>query len=126
MTRKRSAIGYFFLLAVPVLPGCSSDGDASKGAAPVLDLPLSVGNGMGSQNGNYVAQLDGEMRGPDGERCVIFNWDRPLTKDLAIRLRSASCESKERPDKMVCREISRTLIPLSESNVRDEQGGTTP
>jgi len=95
------------------LSGCSS--------TPAANLPLSVGNGVGSQYGNYAAQMDGEMRGPSGERCVIFNWDRPLTKDLAIRLRSASCESKERPGWMVGTEISRTVIPMSESNLKDEQ-----
>lgn len=106
------------------LSGCSSTRNAGseKGeTAPAANLPLSVGNGVGSQYGNYAAQTDGEMRGPSGERCVIFNWDRPLTKDLAIRLRSASCESKERPGMMVCMEISRTVIPMSESNLKDEQ-----
>ena len=98
------------------LSGCSS-----TGTAPAADLPLSVGNGVGSQYGNYAAQMDGEMRGPSGERCVIFNWDRPLTKALAIRVRSASCESKEHPGWMVCTEISRTVIPISESNLKDEQ-----
>ena len=95
------------------LSGCSS--------TPTANLPMSVGNGLGSQYGNHAAQMDGEMRGPSGERCVIFNWDRPLTKGLAIRLRSASCESKERPGWMVCTEISRTVIPISESNLKDEQ-----
>jgi hypothetical protein len=95
------------------LSGCSS--------SPVADPPLSVGNGVGSQYGNYSAQMDGETVGSSGERCVIFNWDRPLTKGLAIRLRSASCESKERPGWMVCTEISRTVIPISESNLKDEQ-----
>jgi hypothetical protein len=95
------------------LSGCSS--------TPAANLPMSVGNGVGSQYGNYAAQMDGEMRGPSGERCVIFNWDRPLTKDLAVRLRSASCESQERPGWMVAREISRTVIPMSESNLKDAQ-----
>jgi len=93
---------------------------SSAGTAPAVDLPLGVGNGLGSQYGNYAAQMNGEMRGPSGERCVIFNWDRPLTKDLAVRLRSASCESKERPGWMVGTEISRTVIPISESNLKDE------
>lgn len=88
-------------------------------------IPLSVGNGMGSQYGNYAARQDGEMRGPAGERCVLYNWDRPLTADLAIRLRSASCESQERPGWMISREISRTIIPLSESNLKD-QGDDAP
>lgn len=98
---------------------CSSTRNA--GTAPAANLPLSVGNGTGSQYGNYVAQMDGEMNGPAGERCVLFNWDRPLTKDLVVRLRSASCESMERPGWMVGREISRTVIPISESNLKDEQ-----
>src|SRR5258708_471319 len=51
------------------LSGCSS--------TPAANLPPGVGNGVGSQYGNYAAQMDGEMRGPSGERCVIFNWDRP-------------------------------------------------
>lgn len=83
-------------------------------------IPVQVGNGIGSQYGNYGAEMDGEMLGSQGERCIIFNWDRPVTKDLAIRLRSASCEAKERPGWMISREISRTLIPMSESNLKTE------
>jgi hypothetical protein len=70
--------------------------------------------------------MDGEMRGPAGERCVVFNWDRPLSKDLAIRLCSESCDSKERPGRMVAREISRVVIPIVESNLRDEREGARP
>jgi hypothetical protein len=95
------------------LSGCSSK--------PVADPPLNVDNGLGSQYGNYSAQMDGETVGSSGERCVLFNWDRPLTNGLVIRLRSASCESKERPGWMVCSEISRTVIPISASNLKDEQ-----
>jgi hypothetical protein len=98
------------------LSGC-----ASPETPAASNLPLSIGNGVGSQYGNYAAHLDGEMLGPSGERCVIYNWDRPLTKDLAIRLRSASCESRERPGWMVCRELSRTIIPISESGLKDGQ-----
>jgi hypothetical protein len=101
--------------------GCST-----TGPAPAADRPLSVDNGVGSQYGNYAAQVAGEMRGSSGERCVVFNWDRPFAKGLAIRLRSASCESKEHPGRMVAREISRTVIPLSESNLADEPGDTSP
>ena len=95
------------------LSGCAS--------TQAVNPPLSVGNGVGSEYGNYAAQVDGEMRGPSGERCVIFNWDRPLTKDLAIRYRSLSCESKERPGWMVGTEIARTVIPMSESNLKEAQ-----
>lgn len=100
--------------AALALSGCSSAGRVSR--------PLSVGNGAGSEYGNYEAVMDGETRGPAGERCVVFNWDRPLTADLALRLRSASCESRTSPGRMVGVELSRTVIPLSESNVRDVLG----
>ena len=56
--------------------GCSS--------TPAVNLPLSVGNGAGSRDGNYAAQMDGEMRGSSGERCVIFNWDHPFAKGISI------------------------------------------
>jgi hypothetical protein len=93
---------------------------ALSGCSSTRALPFTVGNGLGEQYGNYGAQMAGEMRGPSGEHCVLFNWDRPLTKDLAIRYTSASCVSKERLGQMVCREISRTVIPISESNLKDE------
>jgi hypothetical protein len=96
------------------LSGCSSP--------PAATVPMGVGNGAGSQYGNYAAQMDGEMPGPSGERCVAFNWDRPLTNDLALRMRSASCESQERPGWMVSREISRAVIPIAESNLKDQRG----
>jgi hypothetical protein len=96
-------------------------GCASTGTKPATTLPPSVGNGAGSQYGNYAAQLDGVMYGPEGERCFVFNWDRPLADGRVIRLRSASCETKERPGRLVARELSRTVIPLSESNLKDEQ-----
>lgn len=99
--------------AILVLSGCATP--------PTAGLPLSVGNGTGSQYGNYGAKMDGEMLGPSGEHCVIYNWDRPLTADLAVRLKSSSCDSLERPGWMVCKEISRTVIPMAESNLKDEQ-----
>ncbi len=95
-----------------LLSGCLSTRNSDE-------LPLNFAHGSGSEYGNYAAKMDGEMRGPSGERCVIFNWDRPLTKDLAVRLRSASCDSKERPGWMVSSDISRTVIPLSESNLKN-------
>lgn len=99
------------------LAGCVAPPAAEP---PQADLPTTIGNGAGSQHGNYAAVIDGETRGPSGEHCVIFNWDRPLANGLALRLRSASCESRERPGWRVAREISRTVIPLSRSNLKDE------
>jgi hypothetical protein len=101
------------------LSSCSSSGD-NNGKGPPIDLPLAIGNGVGSEHGNYAAQREGETRGEAGECCVIFNWDRPLTKELALRLKSASCESKERPGWMLPHEISRTIIPIGQSNLKDE------
>ena len=112
-TQLRLAI----LSCLLLLAACSTPKPLLPPANP--PLPLAVNNGHGSQYGNYAAKEDGEMRLPTGERCVIFNWDRPLTPNLAIRLRSASCESKERPGFMTCIELSREVIPLSESNVTD-------
>lgn len=98
------------------MAACSAAPTASPPPLPP-PLPPSIGNGTGSQYGNYAAKEDGEMRDASGARCVIFNWDRPLTKDLALRLRSASCESPDRPGWMIARELSRTVIPLSQSNL---------
>ncbi|MCW2245120.1 hypothetical protein M2352_000711 [Azospirillum fermentarium] len=102
---KRLAV----VCATLVLAGC---------APGTGSLPLNFANGSGSEFGNYPAQEDGEMRGPDGERCVIFNWDRPLTDTQALRLRSMSCESREKPGWMVGRDLARTVIPLSESTLK--------
>lgn len=101
---KRLAVGCAMLALAGCAPGTGS-------------LPLNFAGGSGSEFGNYPGQEDGETRGPDGERCVLFNWDRPLTATLAVRLRSMSCESKEKPGWMVGHDISRTVIPLSESTL---------
>lgn len=104
------------VLAAAISSSCT----ATRQAPPAVTLPLNVGNGVGSQNGTYAAQSDGEMLGSSGERCIIYNWDRPLAPGLALRLRSASCASAERPGQFVAREISRTVIPIAESNLQDE------
>ena len=113
----RLTVACSFAAMAVTLADCSS----SRGPAPPPAIPLSVGHGSGSQYGNYAAQEDGEMTGPSGEHCVVFNWDRPLTKDFAVRVRSASCESKEHPGRMTSSEISRTVIPMGESNLKDER-----
>jgi len=89
-------------------------------ACSTTDRPPTVGGGSGSEFGNYAAREEGETRGPSGERCVVFAWDRPLSKDHVIRLRSQSCESSERRGWMICRELSREVVPMSESHLRDE------
>jgi hypothetical protein len=99
------------LAAALALSACGSNPQT------VPSLPPAVGNGHGSQYGNYAAQADGEFKGEHGERCVAFNWDRPIGDGKAIRIRSASCESAERPGFMICHDISRTVIPIAESNL---------
>ncbi len=103
------------IVVVALLAGCAAKPTAGPG------LPQAVGNGHGSEFGNYGAQEDGEFKGERGERCVAFNWDRPIGDGLAIRIRSASCESAERPGWMVCHDISRTVIPIAESNLAKER-----
>ena len=106
------------LSATVALSACSSSKPPPPvPSAPTLDLPLAINKGVGSQYGNYVAHEEREMLGEHGERCVIFNWDRPLTSELAIRLKSASCESKDAPGMMTSHEISRTVILITESNL---------
>lgn len=89
-------------------------------ACSATDRPPTVGGGSGSEFGNFAAREEGETRGPSGERCVVFSWDRPLSKNQVVRLRSQSCDSTERPGWMVCRELSREVVPMSESPLRDE------
>ncbi len=103
------------------LSGCSSTTHFSQPPLGVGRLHFEVGNGVGSQYGNYGGHFDGETRSPSGERCFIFNWDRPLSKDFAIRYTSASCESKEHPEWMTTTTFTRKVIPISESHLKDDQ-----
>jgi hypothetical protein len=105
------------LLLTGAVSGCAQ----TTGPPPPRDRPTNVGNGIGSQFGNYAAKRDGEMRSPTGELCSIFNWDRPVMPGFALRVRSASCDSKENPGRMEAMELSRTLIPISESNLKVEE-----
>ena len=96
------------------LSGCSTTQLPESSAAR---LPLSVGNGVGSQYGNYEMQPAGETQDAAGNRCFVFNWDRPLNRDFAIRYSSASCESKEHPVWMSATPYTRKIIPISQSNL---------
>jgi hypothetical protein len=98
-------------------PEPSPNKAAGRPATPAI--PPSVGNGFGSEHGNYAAQMAGETTGASGERCVLYVWDRPLTRDLALRIRSSSCESQERPGWMISKELSRTVVPMSESSLKE-------
>jgi hypothetical protein len=113
--------------AAIALAGCSSsERSLDVGKRPADTLPFDVGNGVGSELGNYGEKFDGEMRSPSGDRCFIFNWDRPLNKDFAIRYTSASCESKEHPNWMTTTTFSRKIIPMSESDLKDKGTDTDP
>lgn len=116
-----------FIVYLPVgmvlaLSACAS----APEVPPPSPIPLAVDAGLGSQHGNYAAQADGQTTGPYGEHCTVFNWDRPLDAESAVRLRSASCESLDRPGRMVARELSREVIPLTESNLRSGGDGDAP
>lgn len=108
---------YMVMPAAILLSGCSAPTKTPPipQASVSQPLPLSVNGGTGSQFGNYAARIDGEMIDKHGARCVVFVWDRPLTRDLAIRLRSASCPMPENPEFMTCIELERTVIPITES-----------
>jgi hypothetical protein len=80
-------------------------------------LPPNVDGGLGSQFGNYAAVQGEDITNADGERCVVWNWDRPISGGQAVRVRSASCPSHERPGRMVAVELDRTVIPLAASNL---------
>jgi len=112
----RQAAPIVALMSSSILSGCGSSPPPTPPQQPAA-LPLSIGNGAGSQHGNYASVPDGEFLGEQGERCVAFIWDRPLTRDLAIRLRSASCDMPGVPGVMTPHEISRTVIPIAESDI---------
>lgn len=101
---------WWVLIAAMALAGCSAGDPAAR---PPVDLPFAVGNGSGSQYGNSAARTSGETRGPAGERCILFTWDRPVTVEWAVRLTSESCESPQHPGRMICREVSRELVPIT-------------
>ncbi len=102
---KLAALGSTLALAA-LLSACN-------GQEPPITNHSAMGGGVGSQYGNYADQVDGEMTGPKGERCVIHTWDRPLTVNSIVRVRSASCESRENPGQMTSTEISREVVAIA-------------
>lgn len=108
------------VLAV-TLSGCASMHARNAAPAP-SNLPFDIGNGTGSQYGNYEMRSAGETRDAAGDRCIVFNWDRPLNKNFAIRYSSASCESKDHPIWMNTTNYTRTVISISQSNLKDQSG----
>ncbi|HTT99682.1 MAG TPA: hypothetical protein VMF58_16660 [Rhizomicrobium sp.] len=100
-----------------VLSGCTST-PSQHPSVPAL--PFNVGNGVGSEFGNYEMRAAGETRDAAGNRCTIFNWDRPLNRDYAIRYTSESCESREHPGWMNATTYTRTIVPIGHSNLAAE------
>ena len=98
-TAGRGAI----LLALGTLVGACSGAEVP---------PLNVDGGVGSQFGTYAAEQGDEMV-IDGQPCRLFNWDRPLSAELMLRVTSASCPSRQRPVGMVCTDVGRKLLPLA-------------
>ena len=111
-----STFGRCLLLAALAISGCAPTAPAPP-VQPSRTLPSGVDGGLGSQHGNYAARTTGAIPGPDGEQCILFQWDRPVSGTHAVRYVSASCPSKERPGRMVARQISRSIVPLSESHL---------
>src|SRR6185437_126051 len=112
----RTSLAMSAIAFATMLSGCSST-NTSAISPPPSGLPHDVGNGVGSQYGNYVMQPAGETHDSAGNRCVVFNWDRPLNKDFAIRYSSNSCESKVHPEWMTTTAYTRSVIPISQSNL---------
>ena len=100
-----------------VLSGCATSLRQPK----AVDLPLDIGGGIGSQFGNYEMRPAGETRDAKGNRCEVFNWDRPLNRNFAVRYSSESCESKEHPIWMNTTPYIRKVIPIAESNLTSAQ-----
>lgn len=98
------------LLAGGALTGCASH---QGPPAP----PLTVDGGHGSEYGNYGMTESNQTVMRNGETCVVWLWDRPVSATQALRVRSASCPSPEKSGGMVATELDRTLIPLSQSRI---------
>jgi hypothetical protein len=55
--------------------------------------------------------------GRGGVHCTLYVWDRPLSAQSALRLRSESCEAPGHPGLFIAHELDRTVIPLSSSTL---------
>lgn len=103
------------------LSGCISHAPLERDG-----LPPEVGGGIGSQYGNYEMHPVGETHDAAGNRCVTFNWDRPLNKYFAVRYATKSCESKEHPIWMNATPYERSIVPISQTDLKNTEGNTSP
>lgn len=115
MDRKTGVI----LTAVTLLTACSSN-RAPPPPGPPAPAPFYVEGGAGSEHGNFVSQVDSETTGPGGVHCVIYVWDRPLTAQTALRLRSQSCEQPAHSGLYIANELERLVIPMASSTLLSE------
>jgi hypothetical protein len=108
-------------MAAAALSACSSPPQPRPPIAPVAPaLPPSIGNGIGSEFGNYGGKLAGDAKGPAGQHCMVFNWDRPLNRDFAIRYSSLSCDQEGREWKTTTT-YTRSVIPIAQSTFAQDQ-----
>ncbi len=114
------SLARYTILAAALLGGCSTLPHAQPSAISLPELPPDVGNGAGSQLGNYGGTFAGDAKGPTGQHCVVFNWDRPLTKDFAIRYSSLSCDQVDKEWKTTT-SYTRTVVPISQSTLDKPQ-----
>ena len=102
------------------IPALASLLAACSTAEPPKRLPPTVGGGHGSEFGNYAATAAGEVM-IDGQRCYVWNWDRPFSPGRVLRYRSASCPSAEFPGRYIAIDLGHSIVPLAESELRFEQ-----
>ncbi len=93
---------------------------------PAAVVPMDVGGGRGSEFGNVDAtqSLD-TYTDASGNKCPIFTTDRPLTTTSVLRIRSASCPSRDEPGVLVAVELDRKIVAVAPGTA-SMQGSTQP
>lgn len=105
-------------LASPILlASCTGSHAPPAPPPPSPPPPFYVQGGAGSEHGNFASRPDTETTGPGGVHCVIYVWDRPLTAQTALRLRSQSCQDPKNPEMFIANELERVVIPLGSSTL---------
>ena len=116
-SRARNILMAAAMLALPTLAGCSAN--------PPRELPFTVGGGLGSQHGNYAATLSSDVFiDARGDRCPVWNWDRPISASLVLRLRSASCPDSRNSKRMIGVELGAQVVPTANSGLSGQAAGS--
>lgn len=105
------------LTAALLLTSCSGDRAPPAPPPAMAPAPFYVQGGAGSEHGNFVSVPDIETTGPGGVHCVIYVWDRPLTPQTVLRLRSQSCQDPRNPNFYIATELERLVIPMTSSTL---------